>query len=99
VELTKIARPRLGGGTILCQEGKNCISKWQHHDREIPNMIRLQQLSHLIGGQHPIMATLRHDDQDAVHSQVVASFLERGGLCLQAGCEGPVRALGLPRRE
>jgi len=57
--------------------GKNCINKWQHHDREIPNMIRLQQLSHLIGSA--VSHREYHDEQDAVQSQVVASFLERGG--------------------
>jgi hypothetical protein len=30
------------------RKGKKLHQKWQHHDREIPNKIRLQQFSHLI---------------------------------------------------
>lgn len=64
--------------------GKDCNRKWQHRDREIPNMIRLQQFSHLIGG-----AASHHehgrDEEDAVQDQVLASFLERGDVVRVGG--------------
>jgi hypothetical protein len=64
--------------------GKDCNRKWQHRDREIPNMIRLQQFSHLIGG-----AASHHehgrDEEDAVQYQVLASFLERGDVVRVGG--------------
>jgi len=60
---------------IACVKGeKICHQKWQHDDREIPNKIRLQHFSRLIG-----ISILQFQLYEYRPRQAVA-FHERGGF-------------------